>query len=134
MNTEANVNPMAAGKPENASKLAWDVKELLDRLEGDHELLRELLQMFHADAQTNVQLVADCLRRNELEGAARAAHTLKGMLRNLAMNAAAEIAAAMENAARDKNIHEAAAQVPLLEKALNELRPEIEARLVEVQV
>jgi hypothetical protein len=50
------------------------------------------------------------------------------------MNAAAEIAAAMEYAARDRNIQEATVPVPLLEKALNELLPEIESRLIEVHV
>jgi hypothetical protein len=63
-----------------------------------------------------------------------ARHTLKGMLKNLAMNGPAEIAAALENAARDKNIQEVAAQMPLLEKALDELRPEIESQLTEVHV
>jgi len=56
------------------------------------------------------------------------------MLKNLAMNGPAEIAAALENAARDKNIQEVAAQMPLLEKALDELRPEIESQLTEVHV
>jgi HPt (histidine-containing phosphotransfer) domain-containing protein len=64
----------------------------------------------------------------------RASHTLKGMLKNLAVNSAAEIAATIENAGRDKNLQKAAAQIPLLEKALNELGPEIESQLIEVHV
>ena len=134
MSAEKIASPIPAEKPESSGKSAWDVKELMIRLEGDHELLRELLQMFRTDAETNMRLAADSLMRSDLESAGRAAHALKGMLKNLAMNGPAEIAAALENAARDKNIQEVAAQMPLLEKALDELRPEIESQLTEVHV
>ena len=133
MSAKGTVNPVTTDKQETVGKSAWDVKELMNRLEGDHELFRELLQMFSTDAQTNMRLAAESLTRNDLESTAHAAHTLKGMLKNLAMDAPAEIAAAMEDAARDKNI-QAAAQLPLLETALKELQPEIEARFAEVHV
>jgi two-component system sensor histidine kinase/response regulator len=134
MNAKTIASSIPAENPQLAGKSAWNLKELMDRLEGDHELLRELLQMFRTDAEMNMRLATDALLRSDLESAGRAAHTLKGMLRNLAMNGPAEIAAALENAARDKNIQEATAQMPLLEKALNELQPEIETQLTEVHV
>jgi two-component system sensor histidine kinase/response regulator len=134
MNAKTIASSIPAENPERAGKSAWNLKELMDRLEGDHELLRELLQMFRTDAEMNMRLAADALLRSDLESAGRAAHTLKGMLKNLAMNGPGEIAAALENAARDKNIQEATAQMPLLEKALKELQPEIETQLTEVQV
>jgi two-component system sensor histidine kinase/response regulator len=134
MNANENPSPMPMENAKSPSKSAWDVKELLNRLEGDHELLRELLQMFRTDAATNMQLVTDSLRRNDPDSLVRAAHTLKGMLKNLAMNSAAEIAATIENAGRDKDLQKVATQIPLLEKALNELQPEIESQLIEVHV
>ncbi len=62
----------------------------------------------------------------------RAAHTLKGMLRNLSMNAAAEIAAALETAARNGARAEAETLLDRLDGSLAGIMPEVEAHLAEV--
>jgi len=67
-----------------------NVRELLERLEGDQDFLRELLQMFRADSQTTLMKAREALAQEDLTEVSRAAHTLKGMLKNLSMNAAAE--------------------------------------------
>src|SRR5208337_4040801 len=63
--------------------------------------VRELLQMFRADSQTTLMKAREALAREDLKEVSRAAHTLKGMLKNLSMNATAEIAAGLETAARN---------------------------------
>ena len=62
-----------------------------------------------------------------------AAHTMKGMLRNLSMNRAAEIACALEAAAHQGEKAQAEALLPQLEEAIAELMPEVEARLEKVK-
>jgi two-component system sensor histidine kinase/response regulator len=134
MNANDTLETAAPAKPDIPGRLDWDVKEFLDRLDGDQELFRELLQMFRPDAEANLRLATESLKCSDLESVARAAHTLKGMLKNLAMNGPAELAAALEDAARENNLQEATAQLPLLEKAMGKLLPEVESQLMEVRV
>ncbi|MGB8494650.1 MAG: PAS domain S-box protein [Candidatus Acidiferrum sp.] len=115
------------------SEAEWNVRELLERLEGDQDFLRELLQIFHADSQTTLLKARDALAQEDLAEVSRAAHTLKGMLRNLSMNAAAEIAAALETAARNGARVESAALFERLDRSLAGIMPEVEAHLAEVR-
>ena len=134
MNANDTMGTAEPAKPDVPSRLDWDVREFLDRLDGDQQLFRELLQMFRTDAEANLRLATEALKRGDLESVARVAHTLKGMFRNLAMNAPAELAATLENAARENNLQQVTSQLPLLENALSKLMPEVESQLMEVRV
>lgn len=111
----------------------WDLKELMDRLDGDQEFLRELLVIFQQDARMNLEKSRTALERNDLTGLSRAAHTLKGMLRNLAMGSAAETAAALEKAASAGLPEESAELLVRLGNELGEILPEVEAHLAGVK-
>jgi two-component system, sensor histidine kinase and response regulator len=115
------------------SEAEWNVRELLERLEGDQELLRELLQMFRADSQKALMKARESLAREDLTEVSRAAHTLKGMLKNLSMNAAGELAAGLETAARDGARTEAETLLGRLDRSLAGLMPEVETHLAEVR-
>ncbi|HKI13027.1 MAG TPA: PAS domain S-box protein [Candidatus Acidoferrum sp.] len=115
------------------SEAEWNVRELLQRLEGDHDFLRELLQMFRADSQTTLMKAREALAREDLKEVSRAAHTLKGMLKNLSMNATAEIAAGLETAARNGARVEAEALFERLERSLAGLMPDVQTHLAEVR-
>jgi PAS domain S-box-containing protein len=115
------------------SEAEWNVRELLERLEGDHDFLRELLQMFRADSQTTLLKAREALAQEDLVGMSRAAHTLKGMLKNLSMNASAELAAALETAARNGTRVEAEALFERLDRSLAGIMPEVETHLAEVR-
>ena len=117
----------------SASRANWDIKELLERVDDDREFLCELLLIFRQDSETNLQKARAALRDKDLPGLMRAAHTLKGMLRNLSMNRAAEIAYALETSARQENCAQAETCLARLELALGELLPEVEAQLAEVK-
>jgi HPt (histidine-containing phosphotransfer) domain-containing protein len=115
------------------SEAEWNVRELLERLEGDQDFLRELLQMFRADSQTTLMKAREALAQEDLTEVSRAAHTLKGMLKNLSMNAAAEIAAGLETAARNGARAEAEALFERLDRSLSGIMPEVETHLAEVR-
>jgi two-component system sensor histidine kinase/response regulator len=114
------------------SENGWNVKELLERLEGDQDFFRELLQMFRDDSQANLLKAREALAREDLAELSHAAHTLKGMLRNLSMNVAAETAAALETAARLGARGEAKALLGQLEHSLAGIMPEVATHLAEV--
>jgi HPt (histidine-containing phosphotransfer) domain-containing protein len=123
----------SAAIPEFSREAAWDFEELMLRLDGDQEFLRELLVIFQQDAWSNVEKSCDAISRGDFEALARAAHTLKGILRNQAMGRAADVAAALEEAAR-KALPEAwALLLPQLQQELEGLLPEVEAQLAEVK-
>ena len=127
---EASCEPPPHGE---LSEADWNLRELLERLEGDQGFLRELLQIFREDSRTNLLKARDALVREDLAEMSRAAHTLKGMLRNLSMNAAAEIAAALETAARNGARAEAETLLERLDGSLAGLMPDVETHLAEVR-
>ena len=73
----------------------WDLNALMERLEGDREFLRELLTIFQQDVRSNLEKSQTALAGDRLIELSRAAHTLKGMLKNLSMGDAAQTAAAL---------------------------------------
>jgi len=115
------------------SEAEWNVRELLERLEGDQDFLRELLQMFRTDSQTTLMKAREALAQEDLAEMSRAAHTLKGMLKNLSMNATAELAAALETAARNGARVEAESLLERLDRSLAGIMPEVETHLAEVR-
>jgi HPt (histidine-containing phosphotransfer) domain-containing protein len=58
---------------------------------------------------------------------------MKGMLRNLSMDASAETAAGLETASRESRGSESKELLERLEKELQEILPEVEAQLAGVR-
>jgi len=87
---------------------AWHVRELLERVDNDTEFFCDLLRMFREDARTGLEKAGLGLAEGNMAELSRAAHALKGMLRNLAMNQAAEAAYALEKAPREERREEVA--------------------------
>ena len=111
----------------------WNIKELLHRLDEDQEFFCELLRIFREDSQANLQKARAAQAEGDLPGLMRIAHTLKGMLRNLSMNRAAEMAFALESASRQGKGKEAEEFLAQVEQAVTELLPEVDAQLAEVR-
>jgi HPt (histidine-containing phosphotransfer) domain-containing protein len=111
------------------AELDWDLKELLERLEGDQEFLRELLAMFLADYRACMHKAHRAMAEANLSELSRAAHTLKEMLRNLSMKSAAQTAAALEKSAQDAAEKGSAELLLILEGDLARVLPEVEAQL-----
>ena len=111
----------------------WDLNALMERLEGDREFLRELLTIFQQDVRTNLEKSHVALADDQLTELSRAAHTLKGMLKNLSMGEAAQTAAALEQAAREGALEPSRELLEQLTRQLEEIQPEVAAQLVEVK-
>jgi HPt (histidine-containing phosphotransfer) domain-containing protein len=70
----------------------------------------------------------------DFDSLTRTAHTMKGMLRNLSMGAAAEKAAALEKTSQDNMQRESQELLEGLTKELEAILPEVEAHLAEVKL
>lgn len=86
------------------SQAAWNVTELLDRVDNDKELLRELLAIFKEDFPRTMKSLESALIRNDMKSAASLSHALNGMLSNLGGAAAADAAAQLERCCASGNI------------------------------
>jgi two-component system, sensor histidine kinase and response regulator len=128
-----SANKEATTDSDHANETMWSVTELLERLDNDRPFLCELLTIYRQDSQAGLQTAKEGLARQDLHALERAAHTLKGMMRNLVMNRAGQIAADLEIAARNGKLAESASALAQLEKAMEELIPEVDAQMAEVK-
>jgi HPt (histidine-containing phosphotransfer) domain-containing protein len=130
---ETRKRPAVSEIKNDSRSPAWNVAELMERVEGDQELLRELLLLFREDSKKNLVKVRHQLAERDYQGLSRTAHTLKGMFRNLPMPAAAEIAARPETAARDELHNELPQIAAMLEPFVADASQLVEAQLAEVK-
>lgn len=120
-------------KKDGLSEPIWNVAELLERVDNDQELLRELLTIFKEDFPQSFQSLKSAVRSGDLKGASRLSHTLKGMLSSLGATRAAAAASELEA------LSSAGEAVPLgealsaLESEAERLLPELDAYMPEVR-
>jgi HPt (histidine-containing phosphotransfer) domain-containing protein len=110
-----------------------NLKKLLERVEDDQEFACELLRIFREDCQSIMEKARIAMGQRDLPGLIRAAHTMKGMLRNLSMSGAGEIAFSLETVAREGNDRGAEESLARLAQAIAELLPEVDAQLAGVK-
>jgi two-component system, sensor histidine kinase and response regulator len=111
----------------------WNLPELLERLDNDRAFLTELLTVFRQDNHVAVEQAQDALSKQDLSTLERKAHSLKGMLRNLLMERAANIASELELAARQGRAQDCVPLFAQLRAALEQLAPEVDAQIQEVK-
>jgi len=118
-------------QPSNAetARTDFEVAELLERVDNDRDLLRELLDIFKEDAPRHVETLRDAVARGDAAKVASEAHALRGMLSNLSAKKAAAAAATLEQLARTGQVADFAASFCLFEQQMRQLMPEIEACL-----
>jgi two-component system sensor histidine kinase/response regulator len=78
------------------SEPIWNVAELLERVDHDQELLRDLLNIFKEDFPRTIRSLESAVAAKDLKNCARLSHTLKGMLSSLGARRAAAAAAALD--------------------------------------
>jgi PAS domain S-box-containing protein len=107
-----------------------DGREALERVGGDKELLRELIEMFLADGPRLWEDVADALARGDAQKLGRAVHTLKGSISAFSAASAWSAAQRLESLAEQGGPAAAAAAAQLetemgrLQSALEKMKEE----------
>jgi HPt (histidine-containing phosphotransfer) domain-containing protein len=112
---------------------AWDLAELLERVDNDQNLLRELLTIFKEDFPQTMRSLESAIGQADSKNASRLSHTLKGMLSSLGGRRAATAASRLEELAAVGETaglkdafatleHEAASLLLELDAYINEVR------------
>jgi two-component system, sensor histidine kinase and response regulator len=87
-------------------KSIMDLTELLERVENDRELIRDLLLIFKQEFPRHLRSLRDAVDSMDGKKVAAEAHTMKGMLSNLAASSAASAAARLEQLGRNQEVSE----------------------------
>ncbi len=106
----------------NTDLCAFDLDQALSTVDGDHELLTELTELFLEDAPGLVQQIQGAAACNDFDELGRAAHTLKGSVATIGGRALAEAARRLEDRARDEDGTELVALAAEVRAAFEQLQ------------
>ena len=108
---------------ENPSPLSEQIDRasLLERVEGDQELLTEIVQLFQQDAPEILIVIREALQRGDLEVLERSAHSLKGAAGNLSAKAMAAVSQQLEKDAKSGDAEAMKKSFADVERVLNNL-------------
>lgn len=124
--------PKEAAPPAEAEAVL-DEAELLDRVEGDWGLLREVVEAFLDTYPGTVRELRQALAARDAAAVQRLAHTLKGMVGNLGAKAAFAAAVRLEGLGRAGDLDLAESACATLDGALARLRPALDEFLARDQ-
>jgi HPt (histidine-containing phosphotransfer) domain-containing protein len=119
------LTPPQAGPPFNRS-------ELLERTGHDLGLVRELTDLWRADAGRLLDDLRTAIAAGDATGVRNTAHTLKGAVGNFGANAAMATASRLEVLGKTGDLQSAAVTLSDLEAELNRLGPALERLLDEL--
>jgi PAS domain S-box-containing protein len=100
--------------------------ELLERVDGDRELLAELLELLRKDYPPQIEVMRRAIADNKCNTLEQVAHCMKGALGNLAAVTGTELASELERIARSGHVAQAQARLNELEEELDRVVKQIE--------
>jgi HPt (histidine-containing phosphotransfer) domain-containing protein len=100
-----------------------DRAEILERFEGDWDLVREVIGLFLEDCPHRLCAVRDALAAGDCDALQRAAHSLKGSVSNFSASDAVQAALRLEMIGRGGDLAEAVAASAALEREIARLTP-----------
>jgi two-component system sensor histidine kinase/response regulator len=118
---------------ESYSEPVWNLAELMERVDNDQELLRELLNIFKDDFPLTMRSLQSAVIAEDLKNSSRLSHTLKGMLSSLGATAAAAAATKLEALSSAGETVSLEGAFNALEAEAHRLLPELEAYMAEVR-
>ena len=101
----------------------FNMTEALDRVEGDLELLKELVDLFLEEAPNMVREIENAITAGDPTALQHAAHTLKGSVSNFAAPRAVAASFALERMGRQQDLSNVSAGFASLEHELERLTP-----------
>jgi two-component system, sensor histidine kinase and response regulator len=100
-----------------------DRGSLLERVEGDHELLVEMIHLFLEDAPRLLAAMRTALQEGNMSVLERSAHSMKGAAGNLSAIITVAAAARLEKNAKEGDTESSKASLATLEGAVERLLP-----------
>jgi PAS domain S-box-containing protein len=110
-------------------RTVWNRTAMLERLMGDEDLARAIMEGFLTDIPRQIEALVELLENGDVPGAVRQAHTIKGAAANMGAEALREVAVETEKAATAKDLRAAEADVQELERRFDRLKQEMETYL-----
>jgi two-component system sensor histidine kinase/response regulator len=95
----------------------------LERVEGDEELLVEMIQLFLDDAPRLMAAMQAALDQGDMPVLERSAHSMKGAAGNLSAHITVAAAAQLENDAKKGDVEASRVDLGRLEGAVDRLFP-----------
>jgi HPt (histidine-containing phosphotransfer) domain-containing protein len=102
-----------------------DVADALERLGDDHELLREIVQIYIEDAPAIVERIHSAVKAEDAPGVQHSAHSLKGLASSLSAHEMVGAAARLEHIGTSRNLAEASSALEEVDQRVEELNAAI---------
>ncbi len=115
--------PSAATAGDSAPRV-FDIKDALERVEGDRDLLEEIVRIFTGECSSNMDAIRQALSAGDAPLLERLAHTIKGASANLSACAVSTTALKLEKLAAAGNLADAPEWVDKLQHEIGRLLPE----------
>jgi len=124
---QRSVEPRSSGTPQAAPSGRLDLRAALERVEGDRELLEELLQLFVDQCPGAMAEIRHALEVRDARVLERLAHTMKGTAASLGARGLSDTAYRLEKLARAGDWESAGALIQTLQEEVDQLLPEMKS-------
>lgn len=104
-----------------------DLTETLERVEGDFDLLKEMVELFLEEWPNMLSDIERAIAVGDARALQHAAHTLKGSVSNFAAPRATAASLVLEKMGRQQDLSNAGAALASLQQELKRLTPVLEA-------
>jgi len=116
---------VCGGRSKSTRKIVLDRAALVDRVDGDVQLLGEITKLFLQECAPLMASAREAMKSGNAERFTYAVHTLRGMFRSLSAPAAQEAAGILEGLSLKNDRENAEATYAVLEKEVQALKAEL---------
>ena len=117
--------PNLEPQPGNSAEQVVDKAQILDRMGGDKELIREVVALFLDDYPKLLEQMREAIRQGDAKGLQKLAHALKGAVGNFSAESALQAALDLEVMAKTGDISQATSAFVVLEKEIDRVGEEL---------
>jgi two-component system, sensor histidine kinase and response regulator len=117
--------PPPAPPTTDSAPRVFDVNDALDRVEGDHDLLEEIIRIFRGECSSNMDAIRRAVAAGDAHLLERLAHTIKGASANLSAVVVSDAAFKLEKLAAAGNLANAGESIDKLQREIDRLLPEL---------
>ena len=114
--------PTVDPNPEATGQDLLDKQALLSRIDHDDELMAEILELFLDETTRQLHVLREAVERGDIAAIEETAHSLKGAATNVSASTMAELARAIENAAKQSDLQETRRSLAEFERDLVALK------------
>jgi HPt (histidine-containing phosphotransfer) domain-containing protein len=110
-------------------KVQFDPEDLLDRVDADKDLFKEVIEIFLHDMPGTIAALGDRIAKQDAAAAEKIAHTIRGACATMSAKKLENLAHQLEKIARGKDLDGAEAAYRVIVQCFNQLRVQMQAVL-----